>query len=158
MFNKTIKAKDDDVAHAVNAALRILTCREHSILELYKKLILKFTDKASKEAIKKCIENNWQSQERYMQMLFEHLVNQCYGPRKIALEASKKGVKAQYYQEMMDSTDFVEVAVKFLAQKIDPSVDLSFEDKQKILASLARRGFSNSMCMEALNTYLSNLN
>ncbi|MDD5868667.1 MAG: regulatory protein RecX, partial [Succinatimonas sp.] len=95
MFNKTIKAKDDDVAHAVNAALRILTRREHSILELYKKLILKFTDKASKEAIKKCIENNWQSQERYMQMLFEHLVNQCYGPRKIALEASKKGVKAQ---------------------------------------------------------------
>ena len=58
----------------------------------------------------------------------------------------------------MDSTDFVEVAVKFLAKKIDPSVDLSFEDKQKILASLARRGFSNSMCMEALNTYLSNLN
>ena len=91
--SSTVKKKDEDPAHALNAALRLLTRREYSILELYTKLYQRYTKEAVKDAIKKCIDNNWQSEERYMEMLFNHLKNQCYGPRKVVMEATKKGVK-----------------------------------------------------------------
>ena len=39
--SSTVKKKDEDPAHALNAALRLLTRREYSILELY---TMKFLD------------------------------------------------------------------------------------------------------------------
>ncbi len=150
-----VKEKDNDVAHATNAALRILTRREYSKVELYKKLLLKYTPQASKAAVHKCIENNWQSEERYTQMLFNHIVNQCYGPRKFVLECTKKGVNQEYYQSFIDETDWQEIAFNYLNKKLSKEVEYTFEDKQKILASLARRGFSNSTCINALNCFFS---
>ena len=47
---KQVKQKSDDVAKAYNAALRYLTRREYSKVELYNKLKLYYTDSASKEA------------------------------------------------------------------------------------------------------------
>ncbi len=151
--SSTVKKKDEDPAHALNAALRLLTRREYSILELYTKLSQKYTKEAVKDALKKCIDNSWQSEERYMEMLFNHLKNQCYGPRKVVMEASKKGVKSEYYQQYLDETDWIEIALTFLNKKIPNDLELTFENKQKYLASLARRGFSTSDCLEAMERY-----
>lgn len=151
--NSTVKKKDEDPAHALNAALRLLTRREYSILELYTKLAQRYTKEAAKNAIRKCIENNWQSEARYMEMLFNHLKNLYYGPRKVVQEASKKGVKAEYYQQYLDDTDWIEVALNFLNKKIPSGSELTFENKQKYLASLARRGFTTSDCLEAMQRY-----
>lgn len=155
MFKKiTPKTKDDDVAHALNAALRCLTRREYSRIELIKKLNLRYTKNATDAAVKKCVENKWQSDERYAQMLFNHIVNQCYGPRKLMLEASKKGLSQSYYQEYLEETDWTEIAVKFLKKRLEVR-EYTFEEQQKILASVARRGFSNSSCISALQRFLS---
>lgn len=156
MLNRVkVKEKDNDVAHAINAALRILTRREYSKVELYKKLLLRYTTQAAKDAVHKCIENNWQSEERYTLMLFNHVVNQCYGPRKFILECSKKGVNQEYYQGFIEQTDWQEIAFKYLQKKLSKEIEYTFEEKQKILASLARRGFSNSTCINALNIFFS---
>lgn len=50
--SSTVKKKDEDPAHALNAALRLLTRREYSILELYTKLSQKYTKEAVKDALK----------------------------------------------------------------------------------------------------------
>ena len=97
--SSTVKKKDEDPAHALNAALRLLTRREYSILELYTKLYQRYTKEAVKDAIKKCIDNNWQSEERYMDMHFNQLKNHCYGSRKQVMETTKKGMKAKLYQQ-----------------------------------------------------------
>ncbi len=149
------KAKESDAALALNAALRYLSRREYTKLELYKKLYLRYTSEAAKCAVKKCVENGWLSEERYVEMLHRHIINQHYGPRKFVLEAQKKGLKSNLYADLIDNTDWTEVAVAFLTKKIPDKNSLTFESKQKILAALARRGFTNSTCIEALEEYLS---
>lgn len=69
------------------------------------------------------------------------------------MEASKKGVKSEYYQQYLDETDWIEIALTFLNKKIPNDLELTFENKQKYLASLARRGFSTSDCLEAMERY-----
>ena len=56
--SSTVKKKDEDPAHALNAALRLLTRREYSVLELYTKLCQRYTKEAVKDAVRKCIDNN----------------------------------------------------------------------------------------------------
>ncbi|MDY4992460.1 MAG: regulatory protein RecX [Succinivibrio sp.] len=150
---KQVKQKSDDVAKAYNAALRYLTRREYSKVELYNKLKLYYTDSASKEALKKCLEYHYQSDERYAQALSHHLISQGYGPRKLMVEACKKGLNKSYYQEVLDDTDWVQIAALYLKKKLKGTDEITFEQKQKILASLARRGFSNSQCLEAFDRY-----
>ncbi|MGN1281066.1 MAG: regulatory protein RecX [Succinivibrio sp.] len=154
MLNTKVKHKDNDAKHALDAALRLLTRREYSKQELYSKLLLRFEKEAATEAVKKCIENNWQSESRYSQMLMEHLVNQCYGQNRVYLEFSKKGVKPEYYRALLEEYDFLEIAVRFLRKKADREKCSDYSYRQKILSSLARRGFPNSLCVEALRAYL----
>lgn len=153
MFVRRTKPKSDDAAAALNAALRILTRREYSKLELYNKLLERYTKEAARQALKKCMEENWQSEERYAQMLFNHLKNSLYGPKKIAMQMMVKGVKPEFYQQYIDETNWCEVAASFIKKKASESIkNMSFEDRQKLLSSVARRGFSNSDCLEALKT------
>ncbi|MGN0902392.1 MAG: regulatory protein RecX [Succinivibrio sp.] len=148
------KKKDSDAAHALDAALRLLTRREYSKLELLQKLLLRYERDAAISAVKKCIENKWQSESRYSEMLFTHLKNLFYGPSRIYLEFSKKGVKPEYFRELLEECDFLEVACRYLEKKADREKCSDFSYRQKILSSLARRGFSNSLCLEALKQFL----
>lgn len=148
------KAKESDAALATNAALRFLSRREYSKLELYQKLCLKYTADAAKSAVNKCVENDWLSEKRYIEMLHRHIISQNYGPLKFVIEAKKKGITSSLYDSLVRETDWKAVAITFLSKKISNSESVSYEDKQKILASLSRRGFSNSVCIEALEEYL----
>ena len=148
------KAKESDAALATNAALRFLSRREYSKLELYQKLCLKYTSDAAKAAIKKCVDNDWLSESRYIEMLHRHIISQNYGPLKFVLEAKKKGIPSSLYGDFVRETDWKSVAVAFLSKKLSKSEQISYEEKQKILASLSRRGFSNSVCIDALEEYL----
>ena len=69
------------------------------------------------------------------------------------MEATKKGVNAQFYQHYLYETDWIAIALTFLNKKIPNDLELTFENKQKYLASLARRGFSTSDCLEAMERY-----
>ena len=126
--------------------LKAIIKREYSKLELYQKLCLRYTSDAAKAAVKKCVENDWLSESRYIEMLHRHIISQCYGPLRFVMEAKKKGINSSLYDEFLRDTDWNSVAVAFLSKKIPQKANLSFEDKQKYLAALARRGFSNSLC------------
>lgn len=153
-FYSKKKVKESDAALATNAALRFLSRREYSKLELYQKLCLRYTSDAAKAAVKKCVENDWLSESRYIEMLHRHIISQCYGPLRFVMEAKKKGINSSLYDEFLRDTDWNSVAVAFLSKKIPQKANLSFEDKQKYLAALARRGFSNSLCVNAMEEYL----
>lgn len=148
------KSKESDAALATNAALRFLARREYSKLELYQKLCTRYTPVAAKNAVKKCVENDWLSEVRYVEMLYRHIISQNYGPLKFVMEARKKGLVPSLYEDLVRDTDWTAVAVKFLSKKISSSENLTYEDKQKYLAALSRRGFSNSVCINALEEFL----
>ncbi len=153
-FYSKKKVKESDAALATNAALRFLSRREYSKLELYQKLCLRYTSEAAKSAVKKCVENDWLSESRYIEMLHRHIISQCYGPLRFIMEAKKKGISASLYEDLLRDTDWTSVAVAFLSKKISDVDNLTYEDKQKYLAALARRGFSNSVCISAMEEYL----
>lgn len=153
-FYSKKKVKESDAALATNAALRFLSRREYSKLELYQKLCLRYTSEAAKAAVKKCVENDWLSEKRYIEMLHRHIISQCYGPLRFIMEAKKKGISASEYEDLLRDTDWTAVAVAFLSKKLSDIENLPFEEKQKYLAALARRGFSNSTCISAMEEYL----
>ena len=146
---------NNDAGQALEAALRYLARREYSKTELKAKLRLKFTAEATDSALNKCLENNWLSDERYAQMLFEHMKHQYYGPLRFVMEAKRKGIGQELYQDLMEETDWCEVAASYLRKKFVRDAPISYQQKQKILASLYRRGFSNSDCIEAVESYFS---
>ena len=144
------KEKSSDVSKAKNSAIAFLARREYSKQELYQKLFLRYTKEASLEALSYCISNNYQSDFRYSQMLCRHTVNKFYGPLRLLRDAKIKGISSSLIQSFIDETDWDEIAKEFLLKKYTKEELSAYEQSQKVLASLARRGFSNSSCIRAL--------
>lgn len=143
------KEKSSDVSKAKNSAIAFLARREYSKQELYQKLFLRYTKEASLEALSYCVSNNYQSDLRYSQMLCRHTVNQFYGPLRLIRDAKVKGISNSLIQSFIDETDWDEIAKDFLLKKYTKDELSDYEKSQKVLAVLARRGFSNSCCIRA---------
>ena len=74
-------------------ALRMLMRREHSKLELSKKLQLKgFDDEVINHSIKLLAEQNYQSDERFSEAFIQMRFNQGKGPLKITSELKHRGI------------------------------------------------------------------
>lgn len=144
----------DDASQALNAALRALTSREHSYMELQQKLSRRYTQEAVKEALDKCVEEGWQSDERYADMLLRHMQFSGFGPLKFKFEAVKKGLSSELIAAFIEQGDWRQIACDYLLRRFgdDETIsELTRERRQKILALMARRGFSGSDCLYALN-------
>lgn len=144
----------DDASQALNAALRALTSREHSYRELQQKLLRRYTKEAVKEALDKCVEEGWQSDERYADMLLRHMQFSGFGPLKFKFEAVKKGLSSELIAAFIEQGDWRQIACDYLLRRFgdDETIsELTRERRQKILALMARRGFSGSDCLYALN-------
>lgn len=153
MQAKNPQVKDADKNKAYNAALRLLTSREYSKRELYLKLRNKYTDDAALDAVKRCIAEGWQSDDRYIQMLIRHMELKLYGPVKFRQEALKKGLSEELIAPYMESTDWLSFALEALKHKYG-ELKLDYSGKQKALAMLYRRGFTAGLCTKALSLFL----
>lgn len=151
---RRVKEPVDDAAQALNAALRALTSREHSYKELQQKLLRRFTKDAVEQALTKCVEEGWQSDERYADMLLRHMQFSGFGPLKFKFEAVKKGLSSELIASFIEQGDWRQIACDYVMRRFgdEPDIsELSRERRQKILALLSRRGFSGSDCLYALN-------
>ena len=140
-FYSKKKVKESDAALATNAALRFLSRREYSKLELYQKLCLRYTTDAAKAAVKKCVENDWLSESRYIEMLHRHIISQCYGPLRFVMEAKKKGINSSLYDEFLRDTDWTSVAVAFLSKKSRKMLIFPLKISRNILLLLPEGDF-----------------
>lgn len=143
-------ALDNDPAAALNYAVRLLTRREYSLQELTEKLSQRYTDEALQQALQRCVEEGWQSDERYADMLLRHFLLQGYGPVKFRMECRKKGVGSELQQTMLEQTDWKEVAAEYVRNKVSPTAPMDFAARQKLLQKLGRRGFRPEECFYAL--------
>ena len=100
-------------------ALKMLMRREHSQLELLKKLQLKgFDNSIINSSISLLAEQNYQSDERFSEAFILMRYNQGKGPLKIASELKGRGIK-----------------------KFGNSISLDFKDQAKQKRFLQSRGF-----------------
>lgn len=147
------KPISDDKSAAFNAALRLLTRREYSVKELLAKLYIRYSKEASHDALKRCQELNYQSDERYADMIVRHYAQSHYGPMKIYFVASQKGVGKDILEPYMSEINWQNGAIDALKKKYAEK-NLAYEERLKALNFLQRRGFLKDQCVSALNEYI----
>ncbi len=145
------KVKQDDVAKALNLALRCLTAREYTKVELTTRLNRNFTASATQQAVEKCVAEGWQSDERYADMFLRHCLAAGYGPLKFKFDAKRKGLRDDLIKTTCEGAAWTEAACALLQRRCDDPASLDYLSKQKLLALLARRGFSGAQALSALN-------
>ena len=120
-------------------ALKMLMRREHSQLELSKKLQLKgFDDVDIKHSIDLLIEQKYQSDERFTEAFILMRYNQGKGPVTISSELRKRGI------ENFDLSifDWFELVKEVRKKKFGHNLPLDYQTQAKQKRFLASRGFS----------------
>ena len=119
-------------------ALKMLMRREHSQLELSKKLQLKgFDDVDIKHSIDILIEQKYQSDERFTEAFTLMRYNQGKGPVIISSELKKRGI------ESFDISiiDWFELAKEVRKKKFGQNLLLDYKTQAKQKRFLQSRGF-----------------
>ena len=121
-----------------SAALKMLMRREHSQLELLKKLQLKgYDDENINSSISLLTEQNYQSDERFSEAFILMRYNQGKGPLKIASELKGRGIK----KFNLTAFDWPKLAKEVRIKKFGHDISLDFKDQAKQKRFLQSRGF-----------------
>ena len=146
------KSASIDYKKALNYALHLLSSREYSRFELYIKLAKKFSAEHSKAVLKVCDDYGYVSDKRCVQMLINHMYSAHYGQKRLFLEAVKRRLDKNLVYDMSQDVEWLNIALDLLHKKykVLPADTL---ERQKILAFLYRRGFSASVCYQALENF-----
>ena len=120
------------------AALKMLIRREHSQLELSKKLKLKgFKDTDIKKSINLLIEQSYQSDERFSEAFILMRYNQGKGPVIISSELKKRGIE----NFNLSIFDWFELAKEVRNKKFGKNLPLDYKTQAKQKRFLKSRGF-----------------
>ena len=86
-----------------SSALRLLTRREHSKLELQRKLAAKdYPSELIETVIEDLATENWQSDERFAEAYARARIRKGYGPIRIQLELQQRGVDGSSLNAVAD--------------------------------------------------------
>ena len=159
-ITKPDNSKSTPNKSALNAALRILTPREHSKYELDKKLKQRgFSSKDIDDAISACERFDYINDDRTATVYIRQLKRKGYGKKRIQLELNKKGLMGARIQVILDQsvseTDELEGAARILKKNIkrfEREKD-RLKRRDKIYRFLHARGFSQGVITENLKIY-----
>jgi regulatory protein len=150
---KSENGQDDDYK-ARSVALRLLARREHSRLELTRKLLQRQLSKAVIETVLDDYqEQDWLSDERFAEAYARHRIEAGYGQLRITAELSQRGVSdSADTLQAMNLQDWCDQAVR-LRRKRFGLVDLSgqLEERLRQMRFLQRRGFTQEQINVAVD-------
>jgi len=113
--------------------------REHSKLELFKKLQLKgYDDDVINSSISKLVEQNYQSDDRFAEDFIQMRFNQGKGPVKIALELKMRGINTFD----LSTFDWFQLAKEIRKKKFGDVSSLDYKETAKQKRFLQSRGFN----------------
>jgi len=132
-------------------ALRFLSMREHSRLELRRKLSKHAQEDEDVDALLDFLEkNNWLSQQRFSESLI-HRRSARYGNSRIVAELQSHGVNGEALQELKGSLTDSEVARACeVWQRKFGAVALDADGRAKQMRFLMQRGFSHNAVRAAM--------
>ncbi len=122
---------------AYDNALEMLARREHSYLELYKKLLSCYKEYEVEQALEKLKSQNYQSDERFSSEFIQMRFNQGKGPVKIAIDLKQRGIENFDLSEY----DFFALAKQVRVSKYGEEVPKNYKEKAKQQRFLQYRGF-----------------
>lgn len=122
---------------AYDSALKMLAQREHSYLELYKKLSNSYSKNEIEQVLEKLKQQNYQSDERFASEFIQMCFNQGKGPIKIAMNLKQKGIE---HFDLL-AYDFFALAKQVRISKYGEAAPSDYKEKTKQQRFLQSRGF-----------------
>lgn len=151
---KSENDQDDDYK-ARSVALRLLARREHSRLELTRKLLQRQLPKAVIETVLDDYqEQDWLSDERFAEAYARQRIEAGYGLLRITGELSQRGVsEAAETLQAMSSQDWCDQAVRLRRRRFGLlNLRGQLEERLRQMRFLQRRGFTQEQISAALDT------
>ena len=130
---------------AEDCALKLLTQREHSGLELRRKLARRgYTDSEIKPLLEKLSQQGWQDDLRFAIAYTHSRQQRGYGPLRIAQELSLRGITDEQIKDVLDTQaeEWPAVLNKLIHKKYKGSLAKDFSERAKQHRFLQYRGFS----------------
>jgi regulatory protein len=149
-------APKDEPDEAYAAALRLLARREHSTLELERKLEQRGFTRASIEAARERLrEDGYLSDARFAAALARHRGAQGYGDLRIRAELAQHGVEPALADSALEELggDWAEQALA-QARRHFPKPPETAEARARVLRYLTQRGFASGVARAALAAWL----
>lgn len=134
-------------------AIDLLSRREHSCGELQQKLRQKGGDEADIAAVLAwCQQQNYQSDARYCAMLVRSKVAKGYGPAVVSQAAREQGLDRELLQDTLAALDidWFALALSQYQKKFADKAIQDYQDKQKRMGFLQRRGFNAGQIQYAI--------
>lgn len=136
----------DPDAEAREIAVRLLARREHSQLELRRKLATRGLDADGIDRVlNRLEEDGLQSERRYAESLARQRAERGHGPVRITAELRERGIDAGLANDALESleVDFFERAREVYERKYGdaPDAELDYRERAKRFNAMRRRGF-----------------
>jgi regulatory protein len=129
----------------------LLARREHSRLELHQKMKQRgFESELINPNLDDFTEHDWQSDERYSEMLLRSRILKCHGPVKIAMELKNKGLSSNIIECCLSrEINWTALAIDALQKKYSqPPSDQN--ERNKHYRFLVQRGFTSEQVKSAM--------
>lgn len=134
-------------------AIDLLSRRDHSRQELAQKLKQKGgLDDDIQQVLDWCSAENYQSESRYAVLLVRSKINKGYGPLYLSQAAREQGITKELLTQTIESleVDWFALALAQYQKKYGGKPVEDFQDKQKRMGYLQRRGFNGAQIQYAL--------
>jgi regulatory protein len=158
MLNRMQPADNETYRKALNSALRILSRRDHSILELHKKLEARgFLEEHIRRVVAECRRLGYLDDERAAHALIERFKYKGCGARRIRFELRQSGLSGDHIvdllQKRLSSEEELGLARRALERKLKtcPTTEAALTLKGRLYRFLFGRGFSESAIRAALD-------
>ena len=133
------------MARSINeVAIAALSRREHSIVEMHRKLANKgFEEDEISSLITRLIENNLLSEERFTESYINMRKRRGYGPLRIAQELNQRGVAEDAFSDFLDrnNPEWQQVMRDQYIKKYGHKLASEYAEKAKRAKYLQSRGF-----------------
>ena len=147
--------------HAMNAALRLLTRRDHTGFEIQQKLRQRgFAPETVRAVIAECERLNYIDDERTARIYIDQLLRRGFGFRRIAVELKKKGLQGGRFEDILEKQraeiDEREIALRVVQKKMN-SLEKEADCKKrrdKLYRFLDYRGFNRSIISELIRDFV----
>ena len=131
-------------------AMDLLARREHSTLELRRKLITRgFDESRVDEVLARLQQERLQCDARFTESYVHHRVNSGVGPLKIRYELLQKGVRDDLIAEQLEARGeyWDAMMAQQRARKFGDTIPQDLKDQMKQVRFLQNRGFSPESVM-----------
>lgn len=136
-------------------AMDLLARREHSALELHRKLAAKFPENCElvDEVVSGLQVNGLQSDERFAEVFVSSRVKKGQGPQRIGMELRQRGVNQQLADQMLwgGNVEWLSVAREVLVKKYGNKPCADYKERSKRSGFLHYRGFTSEQISSCFN-------